>query len=190
MKRRTIATMCAGLVLQLCSATVGAQPSTQGQPAVSQAGAPGSATSASQQEPGRSDALAALQDARTTLARLTEASLSHDAREALATVSTNFRTLYKAYTGEEPTPRRTAMQATGKPSPDWGTALDTLSGSVGSVLNRAGAGASTVGTSGTAQGQPSGALELTTPARQDFEALRSQLQRFATVAGHTSPTGK
>jgi hypothetical protein len=43
----------------------------------------------------RSDALTALQDARVTLTRLTEASMSQKTREALARVSTEFRTLYK-----------------------------------------------------------------------------------------------
>ncbi len=136
----------------------------------------------------RTDALAALQDARVTMARLTEASMSQDARNALARVSTNFRTLYKAYTGEEPTPNKTALQASGQPSADWEQSYDILESAVGRVLGRESAAA--VGTTGNAPGGGAGTAaqagspyELTTPVRQDFQVLLQQLQRFHEVAG-------
>lgn len=138
----------------------------------------------------RTDALAALQDARVTVARLTEASLSQDAREALARVSTDFRALYKAYTGEEPTPQKTALQASKAPDPNWEKNYEALSAAVDNVTGPAAKPSNPVGTSGanapTGTNATHGRYELTTPVRQDFEVLRQQLQRFHTAAGGRS----
>ncbi|MGE3510110.1 MAG: hypothetical protein AB7N65_14640 [Vicinamibacterales bacterium] len=134
------------------------------------------------------DALAALQDARVTIARLTEASMPQDAREALARVSTAFRTVYKAYTGEEPTPQKTAAQAAQarQPAADWEQSFNALSSAVDAVVGspaRSGA----VGTSGSGSGAAVKTSELTTPVRQDFQVLREQLDRFGKAAGHHAP---
>ncbi|MGE3957364.1 MAG: hypothetical protein AB7H96_11645 [Vicinamibacterales bacterium] len=128
---------------------------------------------------GHTDALAALQDARVTIARLTEASMPQDAREALARVSTAFRTLYKAYTGEEPAPQKTAAQAAQarQPADNWKQSFNALSAAVDAVVG-------TDGTSGNASGATVKTSELTTPVRQDFQVLRQQLERFGTAAGH------
>ena len=143
------------------------------------------------------DALAALQDARVTLARLTEASMPQDAREALARVSTDFRALYVAYTGEEPTAQKSAAQAAGSKQPDanWEKSYGAVSSSVDRIVGKTAAGQTgTVGTSGAAgtsgtAGSATRTYELTTPVRQDFERLQQQLQRFHNAAGSRTTAG-
>ena len=196
MKRYTFIAACALLALTTTPDGVGAQTSAQGkastagaaQPATTPAPVTGHST-ASSKAPKRTDALAALQDARATLARLTEASLPRNAGDALARVSTEFRALYKAYTGEEPTPEKSALQASTQPDASWEKRFDALSAAVDRVLGPATRSSAPVGTSG-ARGAAAGAAspaggeyELTTPVRQDFEVLRQQLQRFHIAAG-------
>jgi hypothetical protein len=154
----------------------------------------GASSTAGATRPGmnHTDALAALQDARVTLARLTEASMSHDAREALARVSTGFRALYMAYTREEPTAQKSAAQAAGsrQPGANWEKSYDALSSSIDRIVGKAAAGQTgTAGTSG-AVGAASGTYELTTPVRQEFERLRQQLQRFHVNAATGTDAGK
>jgi len=153
----------------------------------------GASSTAGATRPGmnRTDALAALQDARVTLARLTEASMPQDAREAFARVSTDFRALYVAYTGEEPTAQKSAAQAAGSKQPDanWEKSYDAVSSSVDRVVGKAAAGQTgTAGTSGTS-GSTTRTYELTTPVRQDFERLQQQLQRFHNAAASRSTAG-
>src|SRR5689334_1412296 len=110
MHRHVIA--CAALTLGCFVGTAAAQgqaPATTGSPKSSPSSTAPQSSSATK-DASHADALAALQDARVTLSRLTEASMPQDARQALATVSTGFRGLYKAYTGEEPAPQKTAQQ--------------------------------------------------------------------------------
>lgn len=174
--------------------TAGAQPVTQPS---SGSNAPRAETSSTEGQAARSprhaDALAALQDTRVTLARLTEESMSQDAREALARVSTDFRALYRAYTGEEPTPQKTASQAAGgrtQPAADWNQSYTALTASLdristGRTADQSGA----VGTSGSSGATSGRSYELTAPVRQDFEVLRQQLRRFHdAAAGQTSAT--
>ena len=180
MKRQAMVAACAVIALigvpQMVAAQADAQSTSR--PAAAQ----------------RKDALAALQDARSTLARLTEASLSQDARAALARVSTDFRALYKAYTGEEPMPRKSALMASKQPDPDWEKTYDVLSAAIDNVIGPAAASSAPVGTTGANPsaadaGSAAGAkYELTTPVRQDFETLRQQLQRFQIAAGGRSTT--
>lgn len=181
---------------QTHSQTAAATPSAQTTPGT--AARPGS--HADNPAANRKDALAALQDARATLARLTEASMSEDARTALAAVSTDFRALYTAYTGEAPTAVKSASQAAqGTKAPDdthtmktaaaeWEPSYAALSTSIDRIAGQAAAArVGAVGTSGTAAagsgGASTGPVELTTPVRQDFEVLRQELQRFHRAAG-------
>ena len=201
MKRHAIIAACAVLALASAPGMAGAQAPAQGTSSTAGASQPATpsstATAQSTPTPGarqRTDALAALQDARVTLARLTEASLSQDARGALARVSTDFRALYRAYTGEEPTPEKTALQASKPPDPNWEKSYDAVSAAVNNVIGPAANRSAAVGTSGAnapaagAATAAGGRYELTTPVRQDFEVLRQQLQRFHTAAAGRSTT--
>lgn len=132
----------------------------------------------------------ALQDARVTLTRLTERSMTQDAREAFARLSTSFRALYKAYTGEEPTPQKTAggAAAGAAPASDWKTRYDAVTASLTAMAgseasagtNSATATSGQVGTSGTS---PGGMPGLTQEVRADLALLRDQLTRFYRAAG-------
>jgi hypothetical protein len=199
MKRYTIIAACALLALTTTPDVAGAQTPAQGRASTAGAGKPATTpapvtghSTARSKATQRTDALAALQDARTTLARLTEASLPQDAGDALARVSTDFRALYKAYTGEEPTPQKSALEASTQPDPGWEKRFDALSAAVDRVIGpgvRSSAPVGTSGASGAAAGAAStagGDYELTTPVRQDFEVFRQQLQRFHTAAGGRS----
>ena len=95
MTRYMVAAACASLALQFFMSTPTAQaaPPQQAGSARTSTGQVSSGTDAVKQgrtNPNHADALAALQDARATLARLTEASLSQDARDALASVRYEF----------------------------------------------------------------------------------------------------
>lgn len=173
MRTHMIAVIGGPLLVAL--ATVPAAGQAPAQPGTAQT----SSTTAGERA-NRTNALGALQDARVTIATLTEASMSHDAREAFADVSSRFRTLYKAYVGEEPTPEKTAVQAAAaQADPSWRTAYDALSTSVGRLA--APAQPSAVGTSGTA-GSAGVAQDLTAGVHEGFSVLLQQLQRFRSQA--------
>ena len=133
------------------------------------------------------------------MARLTEASMSQDARQALSRVSTGFRGLYKAYTGEEPTTQKSAAQAAidspHAPDSTWSNHYAALKDAIGTMIGPAGStGSAAVGTSGsTATGGAAAAdatpFELTVPVRKDLVLLRQQIERFNTAAaGKTMPS--
>jgi hypothetical protein len=131
-----------------------------------------------------------------TLARLTEASMSEDARAALARVSTDFRAMYKAYTGEEPNQEKAAAQASAMgshtPDPSWEKNYTAMRSSIDRLVGPlSGSTAGTaVGTSGPATAAaPSDAphVELTVPVRKDFVLLRDQIDHFKTAVSKGIP---
>lgn len=143
--------------------------------------------------PVQEQATTALQDARSTLARLTEHSMTQDAREALGRVSTSFSTLYKAYTGEEPDPRKTAAEASARhePSPNWRSSYDVVTTAITAMIgpppaSPSAASPNPTGTSGSSG--PAGRSDLTGPVRADLQALRDQLARFQLAAGGKAPS--
>jgi hypothetical protein len=140
----------------------------------------------------------ALQDARVTLSRLTEASVPKDVRDSLSQVSSDFRGLYKAYTGEEPEPLESASQAaaagTHAPDSTWSNRYAALRETINRMIASDRSSSSTpVGTSGSATAAPTGDathLDLAVPVRKDLVLLRDQIDRFNTAAGRTSaPAG-
>jgi hypothetical protein len=141
-----------------------------------------------------SSALMALQDARVTLSRLTEASVPTDVRDSLSQVSSDFRGLYKAYTGEEPEPKESASQAaaagTHAPDSTWSNRYAALRETINRMIASDRSSSSTpVGTSGSATAAPTGDathLDLAVPVRKDLVLLRDQIDRFNTAAGRTS----
>jgi hypothetical protein len=194
MQMKMIVAGFATLALAGLPGSASAAPQHQGSPDGSGVGTP--SRQSTQSAPaaigsGRADALTALQDSRVTLARLTEASMPENARQALARVSMDFRALYKAYTGEEPTPDKTAREAATsqkQPDPKWETSYDAVAAAIDGVIGKPGGSTAVTGTSGTA-GPANLTSELTTPVRQDFEVLRQQLQRFHTAAGRRGSGG-
>lgn len=143
-------------------------------------------------EMSRADALAALQDARVTIAGLTEASMSQDARERLARVSSAFRALYRAWTGEAPTAEKTAAQAAQsktQPRSDWERSYDAMQASIDGLIEKARA-SQTAGAAVTTSSSAAQRIELTVPVRQRLQALRYQMMRFHDYAKAWSVSGE
>jgi hypothetical protein len=145
-------------------------------------------------------ALRSLQAARNTLAALTEESMTQDARDTLAQVNSDFRALYKAYTGTAPDERKgTESVAVGHtPDPSWKadyaaakSGIDALIGPNAVGTSGSSAGNAAVGTSGTTSpAHASGTsrqYDLRKDVRDDLMQLRQQLASFNTAAAGNAP---
>jgi hypothetical protein len=174
-------------------------------PAVASQATGGAATTASsgarstsangRPSPSRESALAALQDARGTLSRLTEESMSHNVRDAYDRLSTDFRALYKSYTGHEVDERESAFTAGSHARPaDWRTTYNAVFSSLAGMIGPEAARSETPRTTpssgtgqptatGTAAHNPGLTSEMTQSVRDDLLALRGQLERFENAAG-------
>jgi hypothetical protein len=84
-------------------------------------------------------AVAQLEDARVTLARITEHSMSQDAREALGPLSTDFRDLYEEYTGRDLPPWNSGPRraATSTAPRAWQSAYASLASDVTRMIGDA-----------------------------------------------------
>lgn len=168
---------------------------------------PNAARQSSPESTARIDPAARLQDAHVTLTRLTERSMSQDARMKFGTLTEQFNALSRAYTGRDsegkmaagsPESGRSAAAgantAAATPTPasaDWAAAYQKVEATLNELLGaRAEAGQSAVGTSGSTDraAKPSaadaqGMAGLPAPARADLERFRMQLNEFHAAAG-------
>jgi hypothetical protein len=127
-------------------------------------------------------AVAELESARVTLARIVEHSMSQDARDALASLSTDFRDLYQGYLGHDLPPWKGGPPPAAKStSPrEWQAAYTSLIGVVTRMVGGAPVGTSGTSAAGAAQNgnRASGIAGIPDPAKQDLQLFRSQIERF------------
>jgi hypothetical protein len=144
-------------------------------------------------------ALDRLQDVRMTLARITEHSMSQDAREALGPLTTAVDRLWDAYTGEtRKEAQRAAETAVSSPAAvptpaaalDWHDAYRNAQAAVTRMIGpRDGQAVGTSGSSSTADKATAGTSVsngaipgIPRPAMSDLQRLRSQLDQFYQLA--------